>query len=205
MMTHSKISQNIGPYPPLTGETIAACLQPVQPDLSQDAELRQLIPSAVIVPLIATEEEWQILFIRRSEQVGSHRGQIAFPGGRRESQDPSDLATALREVQEELGVIPQTIAILGALSPCATASGFWIQPYVGHLQGDTPFVPDDREVSETFALPLRYFLGVSAEWGPCGPAGKVGHCYRYGDRVIWGATATILSQLVQLLQSGLAS
>jgi 8-oxo-dGTP pyrophosphatase MutT (NUDIX family) len=150
--------------------------------------------SAVLVPLLWRSQEWHLLLIRRSESVSSHKGQIAFPGGRWEEQDPSFLETALRETREELGEQISPVKILGALPTVSTHStGYLIYPFVGVLKEPLVLEPDSWEVAEVLTLPLTGFLSptilepVSFD---CGPV----H--------VWGATARIIHQFIQYLREG---
>src|SRR4051812_23188454 len=88
--------------------------------------------AAVLIPIFEREDKLHVLYTRRSDQLISHQGQVAFPGGRADPKDPDLLATALREAHEEVGLLPDTVDVLGPLTAASTfASGFTVSPYVG--------------------------------------------------------------------------
>ncbi|MBF0195616.1 MAG: CoA pyrophosphatase [Magnetococcales bacterium] len=148
-------------------------------------------PSAVLLPLLQRADGWHILFIRRSQAVSSHKGQIAFPGGCWEDTDESLLQTALRETREELGDTIRPIHMLGSLPSVTTHStGFIIYPFVGILEEPLNLVPDSREVAEVLTLPLTVFINPSA-YDPVE--------YDVGEINVWGATARITHQFLTCL------
>lgn len=153
------------------------------------------VVASVLVPLIFTPSDptgsCQVLFIHRSNEVRHHKGQIAFPGGRRDSGDPTVLHTALRETLEELGPQARPSRILGSLPPVITvATGFVIYPFVGMMPEKLDVQPEPREVAGVMTIPLDFFLAE----GRNTPAS-----YRYGPHIIWGATARIINQFVAFM------
>lgn len=150
-------------------------------------------PAAVMVPLFCQEGQWRVLFIRRSRHVAVHQGQIAFPGGCWESSDPDYLATARRELEEEVGIVGQEVHVLGGLTPCATATTrFLIHPFVGVLPPAWTSRPVPAEVDEVLTWPLERFLN--------GGEGEPVTFPVSDHEVIWGATARILHEFATLLQ-----
>ncbi len=132
-----------------------------------------------------------MLLIRRSESVSSHKGQIAFPGGRWEKTDGSYLETALRETQEELGekVCPH---VLGALPSVTTHStGYLIYPFVGLLEEPLMLKPDRWEVAEVLVFPLALFSYPTRH----SPLEFVS-----GNDLVWGATARIINHFINILR-----
>lgn len=108
-------------------------------------------------PESAPDPGWHLLFIRRSERIRDrHSGEVGFPGGRWEPIDPSCTATALREAQEEIGLDPTQVRLLGELRPLRTASRFLVTPVVGYIPWPQPLHPDPREVSRIFSIPLAW-------------------------------------------------
>lgn len=162
-------------------------------------------PAAVLLPLLPAPEGWQVLLIRRSMEVEAHRGQIGCPGGRREPTDASPLATALRETDEELGIPPEQVRVLGGL-PCHVTSttGFQIHPFVGILSPDPVLRPDPREVAGVLTVPLAFFLDPAHhEIRPMVMKDGVTHpvhFYTWGEDTIWGATAAILHHFAQRIR-----
>jgi 8-oxo-dGTP pyrophosphatase MutT (NUDIX family) len=144
---------------------------------------------------------------RRTETVESHKGQISLPGGAREG-DESLRATALRETCEELEVCPDTLEVLGRLSPLyIPPSGFLINPFVAVSPARPNFEPDPMEVAELIETPLSLLLDPATvkweEWTLRGTAVAVPFFHIYGHKV-WGATAMVLSELVTMLQEATA-
>ncbi len=169
------------------------------PDLTP--ELR---PAGVLVPLFLQEDEVQVLFTQRTLLVKDHRGQVAFPGGVRDPQDPHLLATALRETQEEIGLAPETVEVLGTLTPVNTLTGYYITPFVGLIPHPYDFKPSPREVKRLLVLPLKQFYSPQG-WGVGSytfRGRKARVCYWRNDQeVVWGATARILLNLLAHLEA----
>ncbi len=151
----------------------------------------------------------RVIFTRRQAHLRHHAGQISFPGGRYEGNDPSLLHTALRETQEELGIAPERIQILGQLTPLFIApSQNHVYPFVGWLSDRTQVKPNPAEVAEVVPLPLSALLASSAvgtyHWRRNGEE-LTAPCYRIGETVIWGATAMMLSELLEVVRNAIAS
>lgn len=152
---------------------------------------------------LSLEPEPHLVLIRRPDYPGVHSGQISLPGGRWEPGEKLQ-STALREAEEEVGVSPRQVTILGQLSPLYTPpSNFCIYPFVGFCFEKPAFRPDKREVAELIEAPLRLFLDPTAR------REEVWHLGNYGERrvpffyifkhKIWGATAMILSEFLLVL------
>lgn len=160
--------------------------------------------SAVLVPIVCEPgAPDRLLFTVRRADLPSHAGQISFPGGKR---DPGDLdltSTACRETSEELGIAPAGVEVLGLLDDVPTPTGFVITPVVARLAGPVELRPNPAEVAVAFAAPVdelrgpgcyadggtRSFLGVSYAM----------HEYHFQGHRIWGATARVVHQLLDLL------
>jgi 8-oxo-dGTP pyrophosphatase MutT (NUDIX family) len=156
--------------------------------------------TAVLLPLYQDKGAHHLIFIQRSETVSHHSGQISFPGGHREKEDADVCATAIRECVEEIGV-QGNISVLGQLDDVETlTSGYIISPFVGLIEWPQELVPDRREVASIFSVPVSHLLNC-----PClGDETIVKDhpltlfSYTYGNKVIWGATARILRQFLDL-------
>lgn len=155
-------------------------------------------PASVLVPLVRREPELTVLLTQRTEDMPSHAGQIAFPGGRRQAEDVDATATALRETEEEVGLTRDFIEVIGPVDQYRTGTGYEITPIVGMVApGFTPRA-DPREVADVFEVPLAHFLDErnhridSRVW-----QGRERRYYAmpYGERYIWGATAGMLKNL----------
>lgn len=143
-----------------------------------------------------------LAFTRRTDTVATHRGQISWPGGAREGKE-LPVETALRETEEELGIDPTTVEVLGQLTPLATgSSGYLITPVVGWTPARPAFRPDPREVAELLEVPLELLRAPDVlrrgVWNVRGRRTIVPY-YRVGPEVaIWGATAMILSEFLAM-------
>ena len=163
-----------------------------------------LKPAAVLIPIIAREDALSVLLTRRSRQLRHHPGQISFPGGRQDAEDPDLATTALRETREELGIPSRSIRLLGVLPPHITVSHYRMVPYLGLLEPDYRLQPAVDEVEEAFELPLAPLLDpanygswiITRHQRPHPVYGITVH-----DRLIWGATARILWLFARQLSS----
>jgi len=159
--------------------------------------------AAVLVPLIRTADTTDVLLTLRTHDVETHKGQISFPGGVTDETDSSMVATALRETQEELGIDPARVEVLGILDDLATPTGFVITPVVGVLAGMPSIVPNPSEVAETFTVPLDFFRDATkgrSEIREFRGAKREIWFYEMEGRTIWGATAMIMRSLIELLE-----
>jgi len=155
----------------------------------------------VLVPLVQRGRGFTLVFTARPAGMPTHGGQISMPGGKRDAQDADLRATALREAAEELGIDPAAVDVLGVLDDVATPLGFVITPVVGWLDDPPPFRPHAREVEGVLELNLETLAASYRDAGERVVAGRTYrlHEYHAGDRVIWGATARMVHQLLDLL------
>ncbi len=161
-----------------------------------------LTPAAVLVLVYLKEGRYCILLNKRSDSVAEHKGEIAFPGGRREADDASLRETALRESFEEMGVRPQDVEVLGELDDVATISSYVITPFVGTIPHPYPFAPDEREVAEVLEVPLAELDNPTniREEARLENGGLVYEkAYTYRGHLIFGATAKVLHRLLYML------
>lgn len=162
--------------------------------------------SAVMVLLYPQESELQLIFARRPDTLRDHPGQIAFPGGRREPGE-AYIDTALRETEEELGVPAAQIEVLGQLrSVYVPPSNFVVHPFVGWHERRPAFVPSPDEVAELLEIPLSHFLNPNSRSREEWTFKKMNVTldipfYHFGQHKIWGATATILSELMARVEN----
>jgi 8-oxo-dGTP pyrophosphatase MutT (NUDIX family) len=154
--------------------------------------------AAVLVPLRVVEGEMRVVLARRSEEVPHHKGQVCFPGGSRDAADADPCETALREAEEEMGIRPSDVELLGAMDAVHTVTGFSIRPVVALIPPDARFRLAPFEMAETFDVPLSHFLRFdryrSAPEEFLGERGRIWFL-DYGPHTIWGATARILHDL----------
>lgn len=159
--------------------------------------------AAVLVPLYQEGNAFQILLTKRSESVKTHQGQIGFPGGIWQPEDPDIIATALREAHEEVGIRPADVEVLGQMDDTFTAtSNFLITPTIGVIPYPYPFQTNPQEIADLFTLPLPVLQDPQAfqeeTWEREGRQVKV-FVRREGPHVIWGATARILRHMAEIL------
>jgi 8-oxo-dGTP pyrophosphatase MutT (NUDIX family) len=155
--------------------------------------------SAVLAPVRVQSGVPELVFTRRPSTFRHHAGQISFPGGVRDEHDTTAVATALRELEEELGVSRSAVQVLGLLDEIPTPTGFRIAPFVGRLAGETPLAPNETEVSEVIVLPLESLFAPGLpriEQRQLFGQGRDVYFYELGPSVIWGATAHILRALL---------
>jgi 8-oxo-dGTP pyrophosphatase MutT (NUDIX family) len=161
------------------------------------------MPSAVLVPIYNKEGQCHILFTQRTDNVKEHKGQISFPGGARQDGE-SLLDTALRESQEEVSLSPADVEILGELDDTATlTSNFVVTPFIGVIPWPHNLKADGWETDELIEVPIAALLEKKAREDKnevIGGKPVTSYFYHYGDRVIWGATARILHQFLELYQ-----
>lgn len=164
---------------------------------------RTTTQAAVLVPLILRPDGLQVMLTQRTAHLKDHAGQISFPGGRAEPEDADSVATALRESQEEVGLPPELVQVLGRLDNYVTSTGYEVAPVVGLIRPPFPVKPDPYEVAEVFEVPLAFLVDPrNHERHNREFQGRKRHFYvlPYQDRYIWGATAGMLVNLANLLQ-----
>lgn len=157
--------------------------------------------AAVLAPVITRDDGPALLFTKRADHLGEHPGQMSFPGGSREPADDDLAATALREAEEEIGLNPSTAEIVGRLDDIRTVTGYAIRPFVARVP-DQEYVPDEREVAEIAVLSLADLTdpaNYDSERRDHPHYGETRlHFFRVDGYVVWGATARILVQFLEL-------
>lgn len=159
--------------------------------------------AAVMIPLFERGGELRVLYTRRSDDLESHRGQVAFPGGRYDRRDPHLLAAALRETHEEVGIPPENIEVLGSFNGRLThTADIFVTPFVGVVHGTMELRRDPREVAEIFDVPLevlrdrryrgsyRFMRNGHEEMRPA---------ILYNGQVIWGLTFDFTMRFLALV------
>lgn len=179
--------------------------------------------SAVLIPLVEKDGEWHVLFEVRAFTMRKQPGDISFPGGKIDETDASPLAAALRETHEELGIDPQSIQLMGHLSPFVTSPSFVVYPFIGIIK-ETEINHFNRdEVEELFMVPLNWLMThepyvhyVPVEPKPPAdfPYDKIANgenyqwranrmeewFYEYGKYTIWGLTARLLKHFIEKMK-----
>jgi 8-oxo-dGTP pyrophosphatase MutT (NUDIX family) len=186
------------PRPVASMDLPAAVLKLLTPVL-----MAALKPSAVLIPILLHGDVPRLLLTRRSETLRSHKGQISFPGGRRDADDPSFAAAALREAHEEVGLSPSAVEVIGYLDDYPTLTGYRITPVIGLIANAFTATPHAGEVAEVLELPLtevlysdRFERKMMKRDGVEFPTYELYH----GPHRIWGATAAILWELRQRMR-----
>jgi len=157
--------------------------------------------AAVLVPIFERHGELHLVYIRRADHVSSHRGQVAFPGGRVDAADATLLDTALREAQEEVAIDPLTVDVLGAFPEMSTlTSGIIVAPFAGVIPATAALSPCPEEVAEIFEVPLSALSDSRYrghhEWG--GNRSRF-PAIVYGGQTIWGLTLRITESLLAIV------
>ncbi len=163
---------------------------------------RNLVAAAVLIPIIYREESLSVLLTERSPDLTHHAGQISFPGGRMDPRDTDVTATALRETQEEVGIEPSDVEIVGYLDPNPTVTGYAVTPVVGLVELRRELVLDPVEVKSAFEVPLPFLLDEGNQRSSArefaGVTVPIAE-FVYGEHRIWGATASMLIELRKYL------
>lgn len=171
-----------------------------------EVNLLQAKKSAVMILLFHEDEKLKVIFIRRSHYVGVHAGQIAFPGGRFEEEDVDVKNTALREIQEEIGITADQIEILGRITDIyVPPSNFLISVFVGYLNAKPVYTLDKYEVAEIIEIELEDFFAddVIQEKEFIVPSDNysvLAPYYKVANAEVWGASAMVMTELLDILQ-----
>jgi 8-oxo-dGTP pyrophosphatase MutT (NUDIX family) len=167
------------------------------------------VEAAVLVPLVMRPEGLTVLLTQRTDHLHDHAGQVSFPGGRVEHDDAGYVATALRETQEETGLDPKYIEVIGQLPRYYTGTGFAITPVTGLVQSGFSLDPDPFEVAQVFEVPLTHVTNpLSYRLHRAAlPDGIVRQYYSvmWQNFFIWGATAAMIRGMYQILAESFSS
>lgn len=160
------------------------------------------VPAAVLLPLFRKEDEWHILFTKRTERLHHHGGEISFPGGVCQSEDGTPRQAALRETWEEVGIPPQEVEILGVLDDVYSIHNYLVTPYVGIFPGTCRLVPNGAEIEKLLEIPLDHLRDPAVfrteNWAWQGRMHPV-HFYRWDGEEVWGLTASVLKQFLDIV------
>ena len=167
-------------------------------DMNTGTELKC---AAVLVPLVWQDEEWHLLYTRRTDTVDSHKGQVAFPGGACDDGETTAEQTALREADEEIGLNPKDVRVLGKLSDLVTVSYFQVTPVVGVVRWPNVFQVGEQEVARVFTIPLGWLANPSNRWQFERSDSKRGLIayHPYDGELLWGATARMTVDFLKVL------
>jgi 8-oxo-dGTP pyrophosphatase MutT (NUDIX family) len=157
--------------------------------------------AAVLVPLLWQDDQWNLLFTRRTDRVESHKGQVSFPGGGCDEGETTPEETALREAQEEIGLDPKRVRILGRLADMITITSFRVTPVVGVIDWPTVFVVGEHEVARIFTIPLYWLADTRHRWEFTMPGRhrSLIAFHPYDGELLWGATARMTVDFLKVL------
>lgn len=181
---------------------LAELATPIRSDDGLDLAGTALVPAAVLVPILLGPAPG-VLLTKRTSHLKKHAGQVSFPGGRMDPSDPHPEAAALREAEEEIGLDPARVELVGRLGDYVTGTGYRITPVVGLLPPGLDLVPSPDEVETIFELPMAVLLDPEA------PQRRRAHdrgrwrtfwVWPHPEHYVWGATAAILVHLAELLR-----
>ena len=157
--------------------------------------------AAVLVPITRAENPELILTLR-SQNLSTHGGEVAFPGGRRDPEDSDLIYTALRETQEEVGLAPELVQIVGPLSQVMSRHGVQVTPFVGFVPDAVDYQANADEIASVFSVPLEFFANDPRETTPrIDYLGRTWYVpsYQFAGYKIWRLTAVMLVELVNLV------
>lgn len=194
---------------PLPGEAAQYRMAPTYRPRMTKEEIAALNPriSGVMLLLYERNNELHIVFTQRKSYDGVHSGQMSFPGGKKDETDTDLTHTALRETEEEVGVKPQQIQLLGKLSELyIPPSNFLVHPAVGFAESIHSFTPQEKEVEKVVEIPVSFFLdkqnvNLQTEIKLFNNNTVRVPAYIFGEHIIWGATAIMLSEFTYLLET----
>lgn len=161
----------------------------------------RLTRAAVLIPLVWHADEWHLLFTRRTERVESHKGQVSFPGGVCDEGESTPEETALREAEEEIGLDPGKVRVLGRLTSMITITNFRVTPVVGVIQWPTVFRIGEHEVARVFTIPINWLADRRNRWEftMSGKNRSLIAYHPYDGELLWGATARMTVDFLKAL------
>jgi 8-oxo-dGTP pyrophosphatase MutT (NUDIX family) len=162
-----------------------------------------MVVAAVLIALFEKDQRPHVLLTKRSNEVEHHKGEISFPGGKLDDTDPSLLSCALRETEEEVGVDPLDVGVIGEMDDFYTvATNYVVAPFVGKIPYPYDFLPSEREIDEVLAVPLQIFFDPKKisfdNWTFNNETVRIVY-YHWQGHTIWGATARILRSFTKIL------
>ena len=174
---------------------------PSYSELLPGTVIKPLRPADVLIPLMWVDSGWHILYTRRADNVEHHKGQVSFPGGSTDPGDDSPEATALREADEEVGIRPQDVRILGRLGEMVTISNFVVTPVVGVVPWPYAFKVHTVEVGRVFTMPLAWLAEREnrMEFQRVETGHNVITYFPYDSELLWGATARMTVNFIKAL------
>jgi 8-oxo-dGTP pyrophosphatase MutT (NUDIX family) len=167
-------------------------------DLTDETRLKC---AAVLIPLVWYDDEWHLLFTRRTDKVESHKGQVSFPGGACDEGETTPEQTALREAEEEIGLNPNDVKVLGRLTNMITITYFRVTPVVGVIRWPAVFRVGEHEVARVFTIPVGWLANPLNRWEferPRTTRTLIAY-HPYDGELLWGATARMTIDFLKVL------
>jgi 8-oxo-dGTP pyrophosphatase MutT (NUDIX family) len=162
-------------------------------------------PAAVLIPMLRQNGGWHLLYTRRNSDLPEHSGQVAFPGGRSDPDDANPEDTALREAQEEIGLSPRDVRLLGRMHDFLTVTNYLVTPVIGVIPWPYPLILADHEVSRAFTISLDWLADPANQEiyerllpEPHTPVPVI-YYHEYDGEVLWGASARFTVRLIEVL------
>jgi 8-oxo-dGTP pyrophosphatase MutT (NUDIX family) len=189
----------------LTEEYIAECLRrvgrPAYSELPANARPGSLRRAAVLIPLTKIDNDWHLLYTRRTDLVEHHKSQVSFPGGAMDATDLTPDDTALREAEEEVGLHSSDVHVLGRLSQMVTVTSFVVTPVVGVIPWPYTFAVSNIEVGRVFTMPLVWLADNNnfLEFRRPGTGHGVIVYFPYDGELLWGATARMTVEFLKTI------
>lgn len=167
-------------------------------DLNDEIRLKC---AAVLIPLVWHDDEWHLLYTRRTDTVESHKGQVSFPGGACDEGETTPEETALREAEEEIGLDPKDVRVLGRISNMITITYFRVTPVVGVIKWPAVFRVGEHEVARVFTIPLNWLANPANRWEFTRPntTRSLIAYHPYDGELLWGATARMTVDFLKVL------
>ncbi len=166
---------------------------------------RSYQPACVLLPLLVSNGQWHLLYIRRSETVQNHKGQVAFPGGAVEATDMTLADTALRETEEEVGIPAADVTVIGQMGQMLTITNYLVTPIVGIIRWPSTLVLEKNEVVRAFTIPLAWLADPRnhevREVDLRGHLMPVKIFKPYDGEKLWGITAQITLDFIELIKT----
>lgn len=168
-------------------------------DLTEETSLKC---AAVLIPLVWHDDEWHLLYTRRTDTVESHKGQVSFPGGACDEGETTPEQTALREAEEEIGLDPKDVKVLGRLANMITITYFRVTPVVGIIKWPAVFRVGEHEVARIFTIPLAWLANPTNRWEFARPdtTRSLIAYHPYDGELLWGATARMTVDFLKVLR-----
>jgi len=170
-----------------------------EPDMETSTDPRC---AAVLIPIFWFGEEWHIVYTRRTDKVDTHKGQVSFPGGACDPGETTPAQTALREAEEEVGLHPDDVRVLGQLNPMITITSFRVSPVVGVIPWPYTFRVGSDEVARVFTMPISFLKDKNNRWEFKLPGRKYGLIvyHPFDGELLWGATAIMTDIFLKVLE-----